>query len=254
MEHYFDFVADGLDLTPVITHRFPLERWEEAVLALKDARRTGAVKVLLEPAPLTRTWGVLIRSHQAWPFARRLEYMTVLRSYTGGTWRSPTGDGTPLHDAVTGEEVARISSEGIDMAAALEYGRAVGGPALAGADLPPARRAAQGARLATCASTATSCTPCPARTGATLADSKFDVDGGIGVLASYASRGPARAAERHRLPRRRRRAARPRRRRSSASTSAPRCAASRCRSTRSTSRSGDRWRSSRPRSSPACRA
>jgi threonine dehydrogenase-like Zn-dependent dehydrogenase len=49
MQHYFDFVAAGLDLTPVITHRFPLERWDEAVLALKDARRTGAVKVLLEP-------------------------------------------------------------------------------------------------------------------------------------------------------------------------------------------------------------
>ena len=49
MLHYFDFVAAGLDLTPVITHRFPLERWDEAVLALKNARRTGAVKVLLEP-------------------------------------------------------------------------------------------------------------------------------------------------------------------------------------------------------------
>jgi threonine dehydrogenase-like Zn-dependent dehydrogenase len=54
MEHYFDFVADGLDLTPVITHRFPLERWDEAVLALKDSRRTGAVKVLLEPAATSR--------------------------------------------------------------------------------------------------------------------------------------------------------------------------------------------------------
>ena len=50
MLHYFDFVSDGFDLTPVITHRFPLERWDEAVLALKDSRRTGAVKVLLEPA------------------------------------------------------------------------------------------------------------------------------------------------------------------------------------------------------------
>jgi threonine dehydrogenase-like Zn-dependent dehydrogenase len=49
MQHYFDFVADGLDLTPVITHRFPLERWDEAVLAVKESRRTGAVKVLLEP-------------------------------------------------------------------------------------------------------------------------------------------------------------------------------------------------------------
>ncbi len=49
MEHYFDFIAGGLDLTPVITHRFPLERWHEAVLTVKNARHTGAVKVLLEP-------------------------------------------------------------------------------------------------------------------------------------------------------------------------------------------------------------
>jgi threonine dehydrogenase-like Zn-dependent dehydrogenase len=51
MQHYFDFIADGFDLTPVITHRFPLERWNEAVLALKNSRRTGAVKVLLQPRP-----------------------------------------------------------------------------------------------------------------------------------------------------------------------------------------------------------
>src|SRR5271170_4484967 len=49
MQHYFDFVAGGLDLTPVITHRFPLECWDQAVLAVKDSRRTGAVKVLLMP-------------------------------------------------------------------------------------------------------------------------------------------------------------------------------------------------------------
>jgi threonine dehydrogenase-like Zn-dependent dehydrogenase len=49
MQHYFDFVADGLDFTPVITHRFSLERWDQALLALKDSRRTGADKVLLEP-------------------------------------------------------------------------------------------------------------------------------------------------------------------------------------------------------------
>jgi threonine dehydrogenase-like Zn-dependent dehydrogenase len=50
MEHYFDFIGAGFDLTPVITHRFPLERWGEAVLTVKNARRTGAVKVLLEPS------------------------------------------------------------------------------------------------------------------------------------------------------------------------------------------------------------
>ena len=50
MLHYFDFIADGFDLTPVITHRFPLDQWARAVLTVKNARRTGAVKVLLEPA------------------------------------------------------------------------------------------------------------------------------------------------------------------------------------------------------------
>lgn len=48
-EHYFDFAAAGLDLTPVVTHRFLLEQWAEAVLALERSRRTGAVKVLLRP-------------------------------------------------------------------------------------------------------------------------------------------------------------------------------------------------------------
>ena len=57
IEHYFDFVARGLDLTPVITHRFPLDRWDEAVLTLKNSRRTGAVKILLEPGSLRRAQG-----------------------------------------------------------------------------------------------------------------------------------------------------------------------------------------------------
>jgi threonine dehydrogenase-like Zn-dependent dehydrogenase len=49
MEHYFDFIAGGMDLTPVVTHRFRLEQWADAVLTVKNSRRTGAVKVLLQP-------------------------------------------------------------------------------------------------------------------------------------------------------------------------------------------------------------
>lgn len=49
-EHYLDLVGEGLDLTPLITHRFPLERWDEAIMTLARVRRTGAVKVLLTPA------------------------------------------------------------------------------------------------------------------------------------------------------------------------------------------------------------
>ena len=55
--------------------------------------------------------------------------MAVLRSYVSGRWTSPA-DGRPVRDAVTGEEVARVSADGIDIAAALEYGRRTGGPAL----------------------------------------------------------------------------------------------------------------------------
>ncbi len=114
--------------------------------------------------------------------------MTVLRSFTGGEWRVPAGDGTPLHDAVTGEEVARISSDGIDMAAALDYGRTVGGPALR--ELTFHQRAALLKSLGSyLREHRDDLYALSARTGATLGDSKFDVDGGIGVLASYASRG-----------------------------------------------------------------
>jgi len=48
-EHYFDLVRDGLDLTPLITHRFPLSHWQEAVLAVANRQTTGSIKVLLQP-------------------------------------------------------------------------------------------------------------------------------------------------------------------------------------------------------------
>src|SRR5215475_9773014 len=56
--------------------------------------------------------------------------MALLRSHVGGAWVTPAEDGRAVFDAVTGNEVARISSAGIDMAGALEYGRRTGGPAL----------------------------------------------------------------------------------------------------------------------------
>lgn len=48
-EHYFRFVDAGLDLTPIITHHFPLADWAEAYVTIARRRHTGAVKVLLHP-------------------------------------------------------------------------------------------------------------------------------------------------------------------------------------------------------------
>ncbi len=45
----------------------------------------------------------------------------ALRSYVGGEWAVPSDEGVPLFDAVTGEQVATVSSRGIDMAAVLRH-------------------------------------------------------------------------------------------------------------------------------------
>jgi oxepin-CoA hydrolase / 3-oxo-5,6-dehydrosuberyl-CoA semialdehyde dehydrogenase len=112
----------------------------------------------------------------------------VLRSYVSGAWHTPAAEGVPLHDAVTGEEVARFSSAGIDVAAALDHGRRVGGPALRA--LTFHQRAALLKVLASeLREHREELYALSARTGATLGDSRFDVDGGIGVLFTYSSKG-----------------------------------------------------------------
>src|SRR5579859_3649122 len=112
--------------------------------------------------------------------------MAVLRSYVSGGWTGPA-DGRPVLDAVTGAEVARVSSAGIDLGAALAYGRATGGPALR--ELTFHQRAGL---LKSLGQLLREHRPelyaLSARTGATLGDARFDVDGGIGVLLSYASK------------------------------------------------------------------
>jgi oxepin-CoA hydrolase / 3-oxo-5,6-dehydrosuberyl-CoA semialdehyde dehydrogenase len=112
----------------------------------------------------------------------------MLRSYVAGDWHTAADQGRPLHDAVTGAEIARISSTGVDFAGALEYGRRVGGPALR--ELTFHQRAALLKALGLhLREHREELYEVSARTGATLGDSKFDVDGGFGVLLAYASKG-----------------------------------------------------------------
>ncbi|AHH95473.1 phenylacetic acid degradation bifunctional protein PaaZ [Kutzneria albida] len=114
--------------------------------------------------------------------------MAPLRSYVNGRWHTATEPGVPLHDAVTGEEVATVSSAGIDMAAALEHGRRVGGPALR--ELTFHQRAALLKALAShLREHREELYALSTRTGSTKGDSMFDIDGGIGVLFGYSSKG-----------------------------------------------------------------
>ncbi|HLH57752.1 MAG TPA: phenylacetic acid degradation bifunctional protein PaaZ [Streptosporangiaceae bacterium] len=112
--------------------------------------------------------------------------MTVLRSYVEGRWYAPD-TGTPVRDAVTGETVAEVSAAGVDFGAALAYGRSEGGPALR--EMTFHERAALAKAIGQLLREhREELYELSYRTGATLADARFDVDGGIGVLLSYASK------------------------------------------------------------------
>ena len=114
--------------------------------------------------------------------------MAVLPSYVEGSWVTPSSDGVPMHDAVTGDEIGRLSTDGIDVAAALEYGRRVGNPALQ--ELNFHERAAMLKALAGfLREHRQELYALSARSGATLYDARFDVDGGLGVLLTYGSKG-----------------------------------------------------------------
>ncbi|MFI6595942.1 phenylacetic acid degradation bifunctional protein PaaZ [Nonomuraea sp. NPDC050536] len=113
--------------------------------------------------------------------------MTALRSYVSGAWHTPPDEGAPVYDAVTGEQVARVSSTGVDFAAALAYGRRQG------AEL---RRLTFHQRAALLKALGSHLREhrdelyaLSARAGATKGDSWIDVDGGIGTLLSYSSKG-----------------------------------------------------------------
>ena len=71
-----------------------------------------------------------------------------LESYVCGEWQRGAGDGASLRDAATGAPVATIGSDGLDFAAALDFGRETGGAALREMRIPRTRPDAQGARTA----------------------------------------------------------------------------------------------------------
>jgi oxepin-CoA hydrolase / 3-oxo-5,6-dehydrosuberyl-CoA semialdehyde dehydrogenase len=113
--------------------------------------------------------------------------MAVLRSYVSGGWHTPPDEGVRVRDAVTGDEIAGVSSTGVDVSAALAYGRSMGGAALR--ELTFHQRAALLKALAGyLREHRDDLYALSRRAGSTLADARFDVDGGTGVLASYASK------------------------------------------------------------------
>ena len=112
----------------------------------------------------------------------------LLESYSAGRWFRAEDAGTPLHDATTGEEVARISASGLDLSAMTAHAREVGGPALRALTFHQ-RAALLKAMAKDLTEHKDAFYALSTRTGATRVDSMVDIDGGIGTVFSFASKG-----------------------------------------------------------------
>ncbi len=112
----------------------------------------------------------------------------ILQSFSQGRWQSGGGDTTPLLDASTGEEVARIPRVGPDVAAMLQFARKIGGPEIR--KLTFTQRAAILKELGKYLfGHIEEFAAISSRTGSTRRDTAVDVDGGIGTVAVFASKG-----------------------------------------------------------------
>jgi 3,4-dehydroadipyl-CoA semialdehyde dehydrogenase len=116
-----------------------------------------------------------------------------LSNYVSGKWQEGAGPGEALVDPVTGDELARISSQGVDVKAALEFARSNGGPALRA--LTYRQRADLLSKIAETLSANRDeyFRISLLNLGANQADASFDVDGAIYTMKYYAKIGQALA-------------------------------------------------------------
>jgi oxepin-CoA hydrolase/3-oxo-5,6-dehydrosuberyl-CoA semialdehyde dehydrogenase len=113
-----------------------------------------------------------------------------LPSYVKGDWFVPTADDNAavVRDSSTGEVVTHVSSLGLDLAGALAYARTVGQESLG--HLTFHQRAVLLKQFAQALTERKDeLYAISSRAGATKVDSLTDIDGGIGVLFTYSSKG-----------------------------------------------------------------
>lgn len=111
-----------------------------------------------------------------------------LESYACGQWQQGEGQGQPVVDAIQGEVIAYIDATGLDYQAMLDYGRTQGGPALQAMTVHERALMIKELGLALLEAKE-ELYASSTLTGATRADSWIDIDGGIGTLLSYSSKG-----------------------------------------------------------------
>ena len=112
--------------------------------------------------------------------------MNKISHYVSGHWIEGKEEGYPVFDAVTGELIAHIATEGLDIPSVLEYGRTKGGEKLR--KMTFQQRGQMLKKLALYLTRKKEAFyELSYRTGATRADSWIDIEGGFGNLFANAS-------------------------------------------------------------------
>jgi len=111
-----------------------------------------------------------------------------LKSYAHGRWVEGADTGTSILHAVSGEPIFSVSSKGLDFKAMLEYGRNTAGSKLRKMSFHDRARMIKALALYL-TDKKKDFYKLSAATGATKTDSWIDIDGGIGNLFVYASKG-----------------------------------------------------------------
>lgn len=109
-----------------------------------------------------------------------------LQNYVLGNWMNGDGEGQPLFNAVTGEQIATATTDGLDFEKILRYGRMSGTSALRKMTFEERGRMLRALALHLM-SKKEKFYEVSYQTGATRADSWIDIEGGIGNLFSNAS-------------------------------------------------------------------
>jgi oxepin-CoA hydrolase/3-oxo-5,6-dehydrosuberyl-CoA semialdehyde dehydrogenase len=112
--------------------------------------------------------------------------MKTLRSYAVGRWHEARSGFVPLVDPSTEEEIARVSSAGVDFGEVLDFARDHGGPALRSLSFGERGELLKAMSKALREHRDELLELSRVNTGTTLADGSFDVDGASGTLAYYA--------------------------------------------------------------------
>ncbi len=126
------------------------------------------------------------------PTADTLESVEIVPSFVRDAWWTPDSGSeagaAPVLDASTGELLALVSTSGLDLAAVVDYGRTTGQAELG--KLTFHQRALKLKELAQYLNgRREEFYALSAQTGATKIDSMIDIDGGIGVLFTFGSKG-----------------------------------------------------------------